>query len=250
MFKVISDLHLGHRNIIKYEPIRKDLGETTEEMDQTLIERWNESTNLSDVVFNLGDFSFHDKPTTHMLMSLMEGSQIFIKGNHDRNRLGLSEHRKILAYRRKPIRLKINGKVYWFSHEPIEVCNNEFNIHGHLHSQSHRGSCGVNHSNVSAEMVGFAPKPLHEIVSELPDLKSYVGKYVIIDSSESVLPHGGLVTGAHGMKLSGLFFSLIYDVDVSVESPLNCESIVISCGDKDEFKETCTLFGFSISKFL
>ena len=55
MVFVTSDLHFGHKNIIKYEnrPF-KDV----EEMDQKLIENWNNKVGKDDTVYILGDFSW------------------------------------------------------------------------------------------------------------------------------------------------------------------------------------------------
>ena len=54
-----SDHHFGHENIIKFcdRPFR-----SVEEMDQTLIERWNEKVKPEDEVYHLGDFSLAKDP--------------------------------------------------------------------------------------------------------------------------------------------------------------------------------------------
>ena len=55
-----SDLHLGHRNIIRLcnRPFA-----TIEEMDETLIRNWNAKVTKGDTVYILGDLLFrHEKP--------------------------------------------------------------------------------------------------------------------------------------------------------------------------------------------
>lgn len=53
---VTSDLHFGHKNIIKYEnrPF-KDI----EEMDKAIIELWNKTVKKDDKIYILGDFSWY-----------------------------------------------------------------------------------------------------------------------------------------------------------------------------------------------
>ena len=55
-----SDLHLGHRNIIRLcnRPFA-----TIEEMDETLIRNWNAKVTNGDTVYILGDLLFrNEKP--------------------------------------------------------------------------------------------------------------------------------------------------------------------------------------------
>jgi len=52
-----SDHHFGHENIIKYtsRPFRD-----VENMDETMIHRWNEVVSDEDTVYHLGDFTLSD----------------------------------------------------------------------------------------------------------------------------------------------------------------------------------------------
>ena len=52
-----SDLHLGHKNIIKYcnRPFS-----SLEEMNRIIIRRWNERVKVEDIVFVIGDFCFRN----------------------------------------------------------------------------------------------------------------------------------------------------------------------------------------------
>ena len=55
MKKYISDLHLGHKNIISMLRTQfKDI----DEMDAYLIKQWNEHVDKDDDVYILGDFSY------------------------------------------------------------------------------------------------------------------------------------------------------------------------------------------------
>jgi calcineurin-like phosphoesterase family protein len=77
-----SDLHLGHANIISYcsRPFSN-----VDEMNQVIIDRWNEVVGPADTVWCLGDFAFlrADPKTLRRLFSQLQGSKHLIAGNHD-----------------------------------------------------------------------------------------------------------------------------------------------------------------------
>lgn len=58
MVYFISDLHLGHENIIKYcsRPFVN-----VNEMNEALIENWNKCVNRNDKIFVLGDFALSNR---------------------------------------------------------------------------------------------------------------------------------------------------------------------------------------------
>ena len=74
-----SDLHLGHRNVIKFcnRP-----WEDEKEMGKSLIENWNNTVGDNDIVFVLGDtFWFNDSHSIKRVLSQLKGkgSDIFLK---------------------------------------------------------------------------------------------------------------------------------------------------------------------------
>lgn len=78
-----SDLHFGHRNIIKFcnRP-----WETVEEMDKALIENWNSVVGKNDIVFDLGDFAFAPNWRWKEIISQLNGKHYLILGNHEINK--------------------------------------------------------------------------------------------------------------------------------------------------------------------
>jgi calcineurin-like phosphoesterase family protein len=76
-----SDLHLGHKNIIKYcaRPWA-----SVAEMDEALIENWNAVVEPGDEVWDLGDVAFCAKPArVFELLRRLNGRHHLILGNHD-----------------------------------------------------------------------------------------------------------------------------------------------------------------------
>jgi calcineurin-like phosphoesterase family protein len=75
-----SDLHLGHGNIIKY--CRRPFA-GVRAMDDALRYAWQERVAKHDMVYILGDVSFHGADWTQHLVETLPGNKILIAGNHD-----------------------------------------------------------------------------------------------------------------------------------------------------------------------
>ena len=74
-----SDHHFSHANIIRYcnRPFA-----STEEMNQELISRWNQTVSPDDTVYYLGDFSL-SVDVVGSITQLLNGRKFLIMGNHD-----------------------------------------------------------------------------------------------------------------------------------------------------------------------
>ncbi len=80
---VISDLHLGHRNIIEFEPSRLVATEegNYENQEEMLIAKWNAVVKAGDHIIILGDYAFKGiKEYTRRLNGNIE----LVRGNHDK----------------------------------------------------------------------------------------------------------------------------------------------------------------------
>lgn len=83
---VTSDLHFGHRNILKLGNGRPFA--TIEEHDEALIENWNKVVSAGDMVFILGDLSLRcDIAIVEANLKRLKGQKHVISGNHDKNKL-------------------------------------------------------------------------------------------------------------------------------------------------------------------
>ena len=79
----ISDFHVGHKNVIKFDgrPFMD-----TEEMHTQLIKNWNSVIGDNDIVYYLGDLSFCRTDLTKWFIHSLKGKIFFILGNHDKMR--------------------------------------------------------------------------------------------------------------------------------------------------------------------
>ena len=81
-----SDLHFGHRNIIRIGKGRPF--DSIQEHDEALIENWNSVVKPGDLVYVLGDFSIETTiDEIRKPLSRLQGSKHLILGNHDRKKI-------------------------------------------------------------------------------------------------------------------------------------------------------------------
>lgn len=78
-----SDPHFFHSNIIKY---CKRPFDSVEEMNETIIQNWNNKVGPNDNIFLLGDVSFANSSRTEEVIKQLNGNIYLIRGNHDHPR--------------------------------------------------------------------------------------------------------------------------------------------------------------------
>lgn len=135
----ISDTHFGHQNIIRYDnrPFS-----TVEEMDRTLIERWNNIVSDKDMVYILGDFSWYNEKKTIEILDRLCGHKILVKGNHDRVSPKIA---KIFGVVCDYIEITDGKEKVVMSHYPTPFWNGQFNdtvhLYGHVHNSRQWNNC-------------------------------------------------------------------------------------------------------------
>ena len=167
---VTSDTHFYHNNILKYEnrPF-KDI----DDMNNKMIELWNETVSSKDEVYILGDFSFGNEEETIKLLNKLNGKKYLIKGNHDyvvKNKDVRDKFEWIKDY----FVLKHNKMKFVMFHYPIQVwdCRHHGAIHlyGHIHSNlgNHSMEYDIPNSyNVGVDVNGFKPVLIEDIIEKL-----------------------------------------------------------------------------------
>jgi calcineurin-like phosphoesterase family protein len=91
---VTADTHFGHAKSLSFmqpdgSPLRPF--SSCEEMDETMVERWNATVGKKDTVYHLGDVIIPRKSLP--ILERLNGRKILIKGNHDQH-VKLSEWAK------------------------------------------------------------------------------------------------------------------------------------------------------------
>lgn len=151
-----SDLHLGHKGIMKYR--KKEFYNYRYIHDIEIIEQIF-LLGKRDILFILGDFIFDCKEYDNYVDMLRKYKRCRIKlimGNHDSKRL----------YSEDVVEMQLpfySYKNMWLSHCPIhpqEMRNRVGNIHGHLHD------CCIDNSmyfNVNLDVNNYKFVPLDDI---------------------------------------------------------------------------------------
>ena len=139
---LVSDTHFGHLGVCKFTQAdgvtKLRPYDTTEEMDEDMVRRWNERVGPRDKVYHLGDVVINRRalPT----MARLNGDKVLIRGNHDifRDEEYRTYFRELRAYH------VMNGMI--LSHIPLHsdsMGRFGVNIHGHLHDNRVRKARGV-----------------------------------------------------------------------------------------------------------
>lgn len=150
---IISDLHLGHRNMAAKRGF-----DTVEEHDNHIIDTWNKTVTKGDTVWILGDITM-EKSTPYPLLSKLKGYKKVVLGNHDQ-----PQHIPELLKYVNSVCGMIKYKGFILSHCPIhesEIGRFYKNIHGHVHENTLPDDRYV---NVSCEAVNYTPVLLSTLI--------------------------------------------------------------------------------------
>lgn len=166
-----SDTHFSHFNIIRLcnRPFT-----TAEEMNEKLIQKWNDRVRPEDDIYHLGDVIFYRSTNGNGLkikpieiLKKLNGTITYVRGNHDENNgLNLKNHRIVIYISKIFINL-----VHKPEHGNMDY---DLNLCGHVHDkwkvmvkeQDGKKSLFI---NVGVDQWNFAPVPwqkLYEIYNQ------------------------------------------------------------------------------------
>lgn len=178
-----SDTHFGHENIIKFSgrPFAN-----VKEMNQAMLDLWNETVADNDVVYHLGDVAMGQFDDSWEYVKKLKGQIHLVIGNHDRiaRRYHMSEKyvakfetRYIERFASIDYEFRLGGwKLHhlpytedhvevprFMEHRPVRTFESVL-IHGHVHEEwKIRG----NQHNVGVDVRNFRPVEFDELRAEV-----------------------------------------------------------------------------------
>ena len=168
---VTGDTHWGHAKSLSFltpdgSPLRPF--SSCEEMDETMVERWNAVVRQKDTVYHLGDVAIPRSGLKNL--ARCNGRKILIRGNHDTFKLkDYAEYFEDIrgAHFHQPGSLMLGGLV--FTHIPVHPDNLQGhyrgNVHGHLHYQVKKdGQVDTRYFNACVERNNFTPVALEQVI--------------------------------------------------------------------------------------
>ena len=130
-----SDTHWGHNNIIRFcnRPFF-----TVEEMDEALIDNWNEVVGVEDTVYHIGDMFFCNATRSAEILNHLNGNINIVLGNHDKViRANKPLQQKFSMIMDDLDEITIDNHKIVLCHYPLISWNNASRgaimLHGHIH---------------------------------------------------------------------------------------------------------------------
>ena len=159
-----SDPHFSHAGVCKFmndDGTKLRPWDNPEEMDEALVELYNETVSPKDKVYFLGDVAINRRGLK--VLARLNGEKVLIKGNHDIFRIG-----EYIEYF-KDVRAchVLSGMI--FTHIPVhpnQLYRFGTNIHGHLHGNRvllPNGEIDPQYYSVCVEQINFNPISLEEV---------------------------------------------------------------------------------------
>ncbi len=173
-----SDTHFSHQNMVEKfklpdgSPARAFA--SVEEMDETMIERWNEVVKPHHHIYHLGDVTMHRQvgQIRYHILNRLQGHKRLLLGNHDADKV-----QNYLEWFEKIYASRVIDRIL-FTHIPVHpesLGSFKANVHGHLHHRcltpvtvtDHKGHGDkerqVPYINVCVEKTAYRPISLEEI---------------------------------------------------------------------------------------
>ena len=128
----IGDLHFGHKKVLEFDdrPFK-----TVEEMNETIIENWNNVVTKNDDVYILGDM-FWKNDLAEDIMPRLNGNKYLILGNHDRISVPIKKH---LVWIKEIETIRDGDFHVVLCHYPIAHWKNQRYGYIHLYGHIHKG---------------------------------------------------------------------------------------------------------------
>lgn len=163
-----SDTHFDHVRII--ELCRRPFNDV-DEMNETMVRRWNERVRPDDTVYFLGDFTMKGADVAAKFAVRLNGKIFFVPGNHDHDavvNMARWEHAYDLY------EIGHQGKNITLCHYAMKVWNGSHRGSLMLYGHSHGTLPGNSQSlDVGVDAWDFRPVTLDQILERMATLPAY-----------------------------------------------------------------------------
>ena len=174
----IADMHFSHYNIIAFDNRPYN---SIREMNQYLINNWNNVVSNEDIVYVLGDMFWCKQDESIEILNQLKGQKFLIRGNHDK--CNSSQFIKKFAKVTDYLEVDDNGRKVVLCHYPIPCFKNHYynwyHLYGHVHNSFEWGMmenikrqmkelydkpCEMYNVGVMIPYMNYTPRTLDEII--------------------------------------------------------------------------------------
>ncbi len=174
-----SDQHFGHTRIIEY--VKRPF-DSVDQMDDIMIERWNERVKSEDIVYHLGDFTLSNLKGFEYYMEKLNGNIFIVPGGHDSRWLAqFRKNGKEIKYTviSDLITVNVRGLELVLCHYPLLTWEKShygsIHLHGHTHgnigcigrSQEGQGAKPGYRVDVGVDCNNFYPVAITDILNRI-----------------------------------------------------------------------------------
>ena len=166
---ITADQHFGHLRIIDY---CKRPFSSVEEMDETMIERWNAVVRKTDDVYHLGDICFRQsREQVDRLLSRLKGNIHLIQGNHDSG--SLKNVKRFVSFQQIK-RIKVGDQPVVLCHYPMRSwpasCHGSWHLYGHCHGTAQTYGLSF---DVGVDCWNFTPVSEEQVRERIQEMEQY-----------------------------------------------------------------------------
>lgn len=167
-----SDCHIGHKNIIKYcnRPF-----DCVDDMNHTIISKWNDAVSYNTRVYCLGDICFARKDEQFReMIGQLNGKITLILGNHDNFKM--VRRNKDLFEEVVPVKeIRHDGQTIVLNHYAQRTWNKSHHGSIHLYGHSHGTLPPYGYSfDVGVDSWNFAPVSWTQVKEKLKTLTPHL----------------------------------------------------------------------------
>ncbi len=165
----ISDLHFGHKNVIRFD--HRPFCDI-DEMDYSLIKLWNSRVQEDDHVYIIGDFAYKSGKSSDWYLKQLKGHKHLIIGNHDKVTLDNPQAMKYFESVDKMMHVTDVDNHICLCHYPLaewyKSRHGSWHIFGHIHGSTddiYTFMKTREHAlNAAACMNNYTPSSLNELI--------------------------------------------------------------------------------------